>query len=342
MPRLRVAVIGAGMAFEPHARSLLEAASEVEVACLVAPSAATREKVAQRFGFPVSASVETVWNDQSIQAVLILTPPNTHFALVDAASAAGKHILLEKPLDTSTERAQDMVEQCERRQVMLGVVLQHRFRQSALELRGLLQRGELGQLVSMSVQIPWWRPQSYYDMPGRGTRERDGGGVLLTQAIHTIDLALSLGGPAESVFAHALTSPVHQMETEDLVAAAFRFANGAAGSLYATTACYPGFSEQILLAGTKGSATLQGDSLQVHLMDGRSIEYGTAAVLGGGADPMAFSHQHHLALLRSFVHSVSSGAPLIVGGREALHVQHFIDAILDSSRLGALVEVKPA
>lgn len=339
MARTKIAVIGAGMAFEPHARSLQDLGEEIDIACVVARSPQSRGAVRSRYGFPVAESVEQVWQDPSIEAVIILTPPNTHLELVSAAAEAGKHVLLEKPLDVSLDRARALVASCERNDVMLGVVLQHRFRQSSVALRRALQQGELGDIVSVSIQIPWWRPQSYYDVPGRGTKERDGGGVLLTQAIHTIDLALSLAGEVSSVHALAVTSAVHRMETEDLVAAVLRFGSGAVGSLHATTACYPGFPEQIRLVGTKGSACLEGDALQIRLMDGTQQDLGAPTVLGGGADPMAFSHANHLELIRSFVAAVRSGMPPSPGGRDALRVQSLIESILESSAAGAPVPV---
>jgi len=337
--KIRIAVIGAGMAFAPHAKSLQELDSELEVACVVARSAAAREAVRGSYGFPVAESAEQVWNDRSIEAVMILTPPNTHLELVRAAAEAGKHVLLEKPLDVSIDRARALVAACEQNGVKLGVVLQHRFRESALALRSALQQGELGKIVSVSIQIPWWRPQSYYDAPGRGSKARDGGGVLLTQAIHTIDLALSLTGDVGSVYAHAVTSAVHSMETEDLVAAVLHFSSGAVGSLHATTACYPGFPEQIRIIGSRGSACLEGDALQIRLMDGSRRDSGAPSVLGGGADPMAFSNATHRELIRSFLASVRSGVFPSPDGRDALRVQCLIEAILASSAAGAPVTV---
>src|SRR5882672_5929158 len=184
----RVALVGLGMAVTPHAKSLLDL--NVEVAYAFSPAAARRAQFAQRFPFPQTDSLETILDDRTVNAVLILTPPNTHLELVEKFAAAGKHILLEKPLEISTDRAERLVKACAK--VKLGIVLQHRFRPGAEKLRELLP--QLGQLVSASAAIPNWRPQSYYDMPGRGTKARDGGGVLLTQGIHTLDLFLSFAG----------------------------------------------------------------------------------------------------------------------------------------------------
>ena len=245
----RVGLVGLGMAVSPHAKSLLDLKDRAQVAYAFSPSAERRRKFAERFPFPQCDRLETILEDRSIGAVLVLTPPNTHLEIVERCAAAGKHVLLEKPLEISTARAEQLVKKASA--VKLGVVLQHRFRPAAEKLRELLPK--LGTLVSASAAIPNWRPQSYYDQPGRGTRWRDGGGVLLTQAIHTLDLFLSYTGDPAEVRSFSATTPVHRMETEDLAVAAVRFKNGALGTVHATTTAYPGFSERIELIGTRGT-----------------------------------------------------------------------------------------
>ena len=187
----------------------------------------------------------------------------------------------------------------------LGVVLQHRFKPAAERLAAVLREEGLGRIVNCSTAIRVWRPQSYYDEPGRGTRARDGGGVLLTQGIHTLDLMLSLAGPVVDVCGYARTTPVHRMETEDLVSAAVRFASGALGVIDATTAAYPGGAERIDLIGTKGTASLAGTALTLAYHDGRREEIAADASAGGtGADPMAFPHDYHLGVWRDFLAAI--------------------------------------
>ena len=151
-------------------------------------------------------------------------------------------------------------------------MLQHRFRPAAVKLRDMLRAGELGSIVNCSTVIRLWRPQSYYDVEGRGTKARDGGGVLITQGIHTLDLMLSLAGPIAEVRGYATTSSVHRMETEDMVVAAVKFENGALGTIDATTAAYPGFAERIEIIGEKATASLAGSDLTVAHHDGRVTE----------------------------------------------------------------------
>lgn len=323
---MRVALVGLGMAVTPHAKSLQDL--KVDVSYAFSPSAERRRKFAERFAFPQCDRLETILDDRTVDAVLVLTPPNTHLDIVERCAAAGKHVLLEKPLEISTRRAERLVEAC--KNVRLGVVLQHRFRPAAEKLRERL--GELGPIVSASAFIPNWRPQSYYDQPGRGTRARDGGGVLLTQAIHTLDLFLSFTGEASEVKSLVTTTPVHRMETEDLAVAALRFKSGALGVVHATTAAYPGFPERIELIGSAGTALLEGTSLQMQFSDGKTFSVKTESGAGGtGADPMAFPHDWHRSLLADFLDAIEQQREPRVSGAEALKVHRFIDRILQSA-----------
>ena len=213
MTRHRIAMIGLGMAVSPHAKSLLDLQDRVEVAYAFSRSEARRRAFAERFDFPLTGDLDRTLDDPSVDAVMILTPPNTHLELVERCAAAGKHILLEKPLERSSERALRLVEAAEAAGVQLGVVFQHRFREASEHLRQLLRQRALGELAVINVSCPWWRPQSYYDEPGRGTLAREGGGVLITQAIHTLDLTLSLAGPVAEVVAITGTTGLHLMES---------------------------------------------------------------------------------------------------------------------------------
>ena len=326
----RLAIVGLGMAVTPHAKSLLDLEDRSEVAYAFSPSATRRARFASQFKFKQAERLETILEDRTVDAVLVLTPPNTHLELVERCANAGKHVLLEKPLEISTLRAEKLVQAARKRGVKLGVVLQHRFRPAVEKLTELLNADRLGRLVSASTQIPVWRPQKgYYDQRGRGTKARDGGGVLLTQGIHTLDVFLSLAGEPVQVKSFTTTTPVHRMETEDLVCAAVKFSNGALGTVLATTAAYPGFPERIELIGTKGTALLEGTSLWVNYMDGEPLKFSTDAGGGGtGADPMAFPHDWHRGVLADFLEAIETDREPRVNGEEALKVHRFIDALL--------------
>ncbi len=323
------------MAAKPHAAALRDLAADIEVVAAYSPTADRRAAFAAAWPeFPTTDRLEAALTGAGVDAVLILTPPNTHLDLVRAAAAAGKHVLLEKPLEIAIHPAEALVAACDRAGVTLGVVLQHRFRPAAERLRALLDAGALGEVHGASASIRLWRPQSYYDEPGRGTLARDGGGVLLTQGIHTLDLLLSLAGPVAEVSGYAGTL-AHRMEAEDAACAALRFANGALGVAEATTAAYPGFPERIDLACAEGSARLEGTGLTVLWRDGRRLDLAPEAGPGGtGADPMAFSQAAHRALIADFAAALRERRPPRVTGGEALQVHRLIDAILASARTG--------
>lgn len=340
MRKHRIAIIGLGMAVTPHAKSLIDLKDRVEVAAAFSPSEARRKSFSEKFPFPAADSLDAILADESIDCVEILTPPNTHLDLVRKCAAAGKHILLEKPLEISTARSVMLVEAAEEAGVTLGVMLQHRFRPAALKLREMLRAGELGRIVNCSTVIRLWRPQSYYDVEGRGTKARDGGGVLVTQGIHTLDLMLSLAGPIGEVRAYATTSSVHRMETEDLVAAAVKYENGAIGTIDATTAAYPGFPERIEIIGEKATASLTGSDLTVAHHDGRATELKTEYGAGGtGADPMAFPNDWHRAVIADFLDALEERRAPAISGQEALKVHRLIDALLEAGTSGATVRV---
>lgn len=330
--KYRAGIIGLGMASPPHALSLLDLKDRVEVVGAFSPSATRRNAFHQRFGLPVVESADAIFEDNSIDHVIILTPPNTHLEMVQRAAQAGKHVLLEKPLDITLERSKQLVETAEQAGIKLGVTFQRRFRATFREAERLIAAGELGDIVSASMQLGNWRPQSYYDEPGRGTLARDGGGVLLTQAIHTIDQFIALAGLPREVNCLAVISAIHRMETEDLVHATLRFDDGAIGALSATTAAYPGFPDRIEILGTRGSVKLEGDGGVVKLMDGRIFVLDDgASAHGTGADPMAFSHDNHRAVHDDFIRALNTDRMPQPSGVDALKAHMFIDGLLHSA-----------
>jgi len=341
MPKHRIAIIGLGMAVTPHAKSLIDLKERVEVVAAFSPSAARRKSFGEKFPFPLAGDLDAILADKSIDCVEILTPPNTHLDLVTKCAEAGKHILLEKPLEITTERSLALVDAARQAGVTLGVMLQHRFRPAALKLREMLRAGELGGIVNCSTTIRLWRPQSYYDVEGRGTKARDGGGVLITQGIHTLDLMLSLAGPIAEVRGYAMTSSVHRMETEDLVAAAVKYQSGAIGTIDATTAAYPGFPERIEIVGEKATASLVGSDLAVAHHGGRVTEMKTEYGAGGtGADPMAFPNDWHRAAIADFLDAIDGKREPMISGQEALKVHRLIDALLEAGATGNTVRVQ--
>jgi len=336
---MRVAVIGLGMVSDMHLAALQELSGTVDLTGVYARSAVRREEVAARFGVKAYGSVKAIADDPEVEAAIVVTPPNARLEIVRVLAGAGKHILMEKPVERTLAAAQTLVDICEQAGVTLGVVFQHRFREGAEALTCLINEGALGDIALVRATIPWWRDQSYYDAPGRGTFEQDGGGVVITQAIHVLDLMLSLTGPVARVQAMQATTCLHRMEAEDFAVSGVQFASGAVGSIVATTAAYPGGVESLAIDGTLGSAELASGHLTVRFRDGRSQEVGAVTGTGGGADPMAFPSGWHRDLIADFAQSVSQGKSPRISGRDALAVHGLIDAIEASAHTGTAVEL---
>jgi predicted dehydrogenase len=326
--RMGVALVGLGAASQPHLRSLQDLSDRVDLHYAV-----TRQPHPDRvrpFTGPVQvvADLDLALQDHRVQAVIVATPAATHLDLCRRCFAAGKHVLLEKPLDISLERSATLVKLAQNSGLNLGVVLQHRFREAAIVLQRLLDEGRLGEVQAASVRVPWWRSQAYYEEPGRGTVARDGGGVLLTQAIHTLDLFRALVGVESVKAAVVRQTRLHQMETEDYVSALLVLGNGAPGDLMATTAMFPGFPETIDITGTLGSARLSGASLEVHFHTGSPLTVTSEGGTGSGANMMDFSNGPHRDLLSEFIDSIEQKRVPRVSGTDALLTQALIDELL--------------
>lgn len=344
---LNAVLIGLGMVAATHVRALADLRQGITLRGVAARDHA---KVQEFAGWVEAetglapkayADVAEVAGDPEVDFVVLTTPPNARAEIVLRLAGAGKHILLEKPVERDGAAAAQIVEICEDAGVTLGIVFQHRMREASQKLTELMETGKLGALRIADIRVPWWRDQAYYDEPGRGSYERDGGGVMISQAIHTLDLALSLTGPVQAVTAFAATSGFHKMESEDFVTSGLEFANGAIGSLVASTAFYPGEPETISLHCERGRADLARGELKVTRFDGSTEVFGaTAEGTGGGADPMAFTHDWHAGVIENFADALRQGRAPLVTGREALRVHRLIDALTLSASEGRRVELR--
>jgi predicted dehydrogenase len=332
--KLGIAVIGLGPASLPHSKSLIDLADRVDVRWAVSRSAERAATFGKQFPFPVTTDLDAVLADKSVEAIIVLTPPSSHLDVSARCLQAGKHVLVEKPLELTSARGAKLVETARASGRVLAVVLQHRFRPASLRLRAALDGGELGTVEAASLSVPWWRPQAYYDEPGRGTLARDGGGVLLTQAIHSLDLFRSLVGVSRVVASQVRTTKLHNMETEDYVSALLEIGNGSPATLVTTTAAYPGHPERIEIIGTKGFAALVGGQLELSFLDGRKEVVEAEGKTGSGANIMDFPHDAHRAVIADFVEAIARGHDPVVTGEEALASQRLVDAILGKATEG--------
>jgi len=327
--RIGLALIGLGPGSQPHLKSLADLRHRIVLRHAVCRRPAQADLGPFQGELSATADLAAVLADPAVQAVIVATPAGTHLDIASRCLAAGKHTLVEKPLETSLPRAQALVERARASGMRFGVVLQHRFRPGSQRLRALLDQGALGDVQFATARVPWWRPQAgYYDQPGRGTRERDGGGVLLTQAIHALDLFRSLVGVSAVQAAQATTTAMHRMETEDYAAALLRLGHGAPGLLMATTALYPGSPEVLEIAGTRGAATLAAGRLQVRWHDGREETVEAEGPGGSGAAIMDFPHDAHHELISDFLNAIVEGRDPLVTGEEALATHRLIEQVL--------------
>ncbi|MFJ5368377.1 Gfo/Idh/MocA family protein [Bosea sp. CER48] len=331
--KLGIAVIGLGPASLPHSKSLLDLADRADVRWAVSRTPDRARAFAGQFPFPTATDLNVALADPAVDAAIVLTPPSSHLDVSARCLEAGKHVLVEKPLELTSERGQRLVETARRTGKTFGVVLQHRFRPASLRLKAALQSGELGTIEAAFLSVPWWRPQNYYDEPGRGTLARDGGGVLLTQAIHSLDLFRSLVGVSKVVAAQARTTALHRMETEDYVSALLETDSGAPATLVTTTAAYPGYPERIEITGSKGFAALIGGRLRLSFLDGSEEVVEAEGSTGSGANIMDFPHDAHRAVIADFLDAIEQDRDPVVTGEEALASQRLVDDILRAARL---------
>ena len=338
---MKVILVGHGMVAATHVAALVESPN-LELVGVLGRNAERVTDFIQVHG--IEATVFTKIED-AVRAepdfVVLTTPPNARLEFIEAFAAAKIPVLIEKPLERSLEQAKHIVDICTASGTLAGVVFQHRMRAASLKLKDLIGKGELGRLVATEIRVPWWRPQSYYDQPGRGAYDRDGGGVMINQAIHTLDLALWMMGPVTKVQAHMITTELHQMESEDWASALLEFTEGTVGTMTSTVSFYPGAAESLAIQGTEAHAHLEGGVLSIKYLDGRKETFGETAIgTGGGADPMAFTHAWHQAVIEDFASALTNGREPVCTARDALNAHAVIDAMERASKAKHLVEVK--
>ena len=317
---LGFAILGAGMIAEYHARAI--AANRESGARLAAIGHYNPPRFAEiesRFGVPCLPEEELL-SRSDVDVLCICTPSGQHAAQAIRAAQAGKHVLVEKPIATTLEDADAMIAACRKHGVTLGVAFQSRTKPVFQEIHRLIQAGELGELTLGLVNLPYYRPQGYYEQAAwRGTWALDGGGVLMNQGIHQIDLlAWYMGDPVE---VGAFAGTLHrQVEVEDTMTASLRFPNGAMAAINATTTAAPGFPPRIELYGTRGGLQVEGDAITRLSLDGREPSPRSPdtqpAPAGAGADPRGISAAGHTALVADFIQAVREQRPPLVDGTE--------------------------
>lgn len=346
MNPVRFALIGTGNIATFHVRAIA-LVPQAQLVAVYSRRELEGQAFATQFGADYERDLNALLHRDDVNAVCLTTPSGTHAELGILAARHGKHILSEKPLDISTQRIDELVAACEKNGVHLGAIFQARFGRGALALKKAVDQGRFGKMAWACAYVPWYRSESYYQSAGwRGTWELDGGGALMNQSIHAIDLLLHLAGGVEEVSARC-TRALHQsLEVEDTAMAWLRFKSGALGVIQGATACFPGEAKRVELKGSTGSATLVDDrptlwqfqSEQSGDEDVRS--WGEEASIGGGAsDPNAISIEGHRAQIEDFALAVRQNREPAISGREARRSVELICAIYESDKSGRIVQL---
>ena len=347
---LGFAIVGCGMIARFHVKALAEIPG-TRIAALMSRTPESAARLLQESGTPacpVFATVEEAVKAPGVDVVVITTPSGAHLEPALIAAAADKHVVVEKPLEITGPRCERIIEACDKHRVKLCTIFPSRFADSNIALKAAVDAGKFGRLTLGEACNKWWRTQAYYDDGGwKGTLALDGGGALMNQAIHNVDLLLWMMGPATHVCGLTATLAHERIEVEDTAVASIRFANGALGVLVGTTSVHPGYPKQIAIHGDKGSAVieqedvLRWDFAPATPMDDEIKMRFSAKVgaSGGAADPKAISHEGHRRQLADFVAAIRDNRPPKVDGREGKRAVDLICAIYVSNRTGRVVEV---
>ncbi|MDR7129030.1 putative dehydrogenase [Algoriphagus sp. 4150] len=340
MRKLKIGIVGTGAITGKHA----DAIAEIKNAKLVAlcSSSSERAKAAQeKFGIDTYSDLSAFLTHPELDVVCICTASGHHMEAGLLAAQAGKHLLIEKPIEINLGRADQLIEACEKNGVKLGVIFQNRFSADYMKLKAAVQAGKFGKLLMGNAHVNWYRAPEYYsNSPWKGTLEGDGGGAFMNQGIHTIDLLLDVMGDVKSVFAKVKTA-VHPIEGEDLGAALVTFENRAFGNITASTALYPGLPERLEIFGKNGSAVLEAGKLIQWSIQGEENEpiLADTNTGSGAADPMAIGHALHKAQWEHYLNALEKNEQVLVEGNMARKSVELIRAIYKSSELEKEVEL---
>jgi predicted dehydrogenase len=340
---MRFAIVGAGVIGNLHA-NLLDDLDGSSAAVVVDVEADRARTLADRHGTDATDRLDEALGRSDVDAVSVCVPSGLHADIAVAALDAGKHVIVEKPLDVDLA-ACDRVLAAERRSgLVVTTISQRRFQPAFAFLHEQVASGRLGQVTTGSAESPFWRAQSYYDSGGwRGTWRLDGGGALMNQGVHSVDLLLWLVGEPVEVVARAATLAHERVEVEDTLSATVTFASGALGTVTATTAGYPGRTVRIAVAGTDGSAAVADERLEyVHTRDREPAGGDTGPdnqldLLGsepGGAPPMVDPMAIHSAQYADFIDAVNDGRPPAVTTADGRRAVALVTSIYESARQG--------
>jgi len=336
---MRVGMIGTGAISQKHAQAYKNIGYEL-VVCTNTSEASGR-RFAEQWGAEFVTSYEEVCRHPRVDYVDICTFPEFRLPPMQICAETKKHVQVEKPISTKPEIARAMIEIARKGEIILGVVSQHRFDDASLFLAKALADGRLGRLLQCDAYTKWYRSSEYYARPVKGSWQTEGGGALINQGIHQIDLLRWLAGPVSEVFAAWQIGAMHKIESEDVVSAVLRYANGATGVIQASTAFLPGYPERLEFHGTKGTAVITGDKLTAWDVENDTGEPAPVVKQGasGASDPMAISMAPFERQFLDFGDAILNGRKPVVAGEEGLQALELVAAIYRSCSTGEKVSL---
>ncbi len=334
-------IVGPGTIGRVHAEAI-NAIPGARLVAVCGREAQRTSEFAARFGAAGYTDYEKFLAHPGLQIVNICTPSGMHAAQGQRAAAAGKHVLVEKPIEITLARADELIRACDRAQVKLGVIFQSRFVPAVQRIRQAMDEGRFGRLLLGDAYVKWYRAPEYYAAGSwHGTLALDGGGALVNQAIHTLDLLRWLMGPADMVFALKGALRYPHIEAEDTLVGTLRFQNGALGVIEATTSVAPGFKRRIEISGERGTVILDGDIISHWSLPDEAESNDTAAaqLTDGSADPKAISTEGHRLQIEEMMRAVIEDREPFVNGREGRTSLELVEALYRSATLGQPVRL---
>ena len=340
-------IIGCGMIADFHARAIDDVEGAQLVACYdTVPEAADR--LAEKTGSKAYHDLEGMLADGAVDVVAVGTPSGAHMEPAVAAARAGKHVIVEKPLEITLARCDQIIDACREAGVVLSTIFPSRFHDSSGQMKRAVEQGRFGRLTVGDAYVKWYRTQEYYDSgQWRGTWELDGGGALMNQAIHSVDLLTWLMGPVAEIRAQTALLAHQRIAVEDVAAAALKFANGALGVIEASTAIYPGYLKRIEIHGSAGSAVMEEEDITK--WDFAERQPGDAEIEkkmsekvsggGGAADPTAIGHHGHARQFADVLQAIQQGSQPLVDGPEGRRSVEIILAIYQAAETGQTVRL---
>ena len=322
---MNVGLIGAGNISDTHARAAI--AAGLRIAGVYGDNRVKARQMADRYGASAFATLESLLAHQALDMVMIGSPSGRHADHGIAAARTGRHVLIEKPLEISTARIDALIGEVSRAGVTLGVLFQDRLKPDVVEMKRRIEAGEIGTPLLVTGEVKWFRPRDYYSSSRwRGTWALDGGGALMNQGIHTVDLLLHLLGPVVAVSGVTATR-FHEIEVEDTATALVEFVNGAQGTIDVTTAAPPGSPRRVRIAGTAGSLILEGDRL-IDSIDGRPVSQAPE----NAASPVVSDVSNHQRMVEDFVEAIANRRAPACDGAEGRRSVELVEAIYRSAR----------